>query len=961
MKSYKNQHGFSVTNQERIEEVDATLVDMTHEKSGARLIYLDRRDENTTFCITFKTTPTDDTGVFHILEHSVLCGSKKFPVKDPFTELLKGSMSTYLNALTAADKTMYPVSSKNAKAFHGLVDVYLDAVFNPLALENPYIFMQEGHRLEFDEDGDLDITGVVYNEMQGVYASADDYADYLLSRLNSPGGTYSYDSGGNPDFIPKLSYEDFKAAHEKFYHPSNACLFLDGDVDLDDILPLIDSYLSAYDKRESDIEVIDGQPPITEIMHEAYPIEEEDDPKDKNRIYISYNIFEHHEYLKLASLSLAAESVADLNNAPLTKRILDTGLCESFSFYNTRSYKVNALNVIFMGVKDGKEEELIRKYDEALFEVLSEGISKDTLLACLKRREFNVREADGGSYPKGMSYMRACIENAMFGESVADSLRYEDALKFFYEKIDTDHYTEILREAVSNPRSTLILHPDATFNERKTRELWEKLDKLAKEMTEEEKAALITASEGFRKWQNTPDSPEKLNTLPLLSLTDINPEPKKIPIEVKTHEGAEIILHAIDTKGISYADMYFDISDANEDEVHYIRLFCDLIFEWNTKLGDSNRFRSRTKKHLGSFFITTAPIYNHGTVKHYIQLHHSCLESEEDNATDIIKEYLNDTLYDSIEVLKKNLKQFYLYSAESIIARGDSFANFRTTARYSQYEALMEHTSGYEYHIFLKDLSQNIDTKAEEVLERLNRINNKYFKRERLTVGLTKKDGEGYARRLVDLIPTGGEASGPCPVKTLEKINEGIAIPGTVAFVMLGTNLNVTGADERRFSGEFFAYQSIASLEILWNEIRVKNGAYDVGYFNHPTGTIGMKSYRDPSPMASLEYFKRLPEKMSDFIHTAPDISKFIIGIFGSMDTVTTPHSDGSLATRRYLSGTEYETIVKRRTALLRTTLDDLSETNRLIEKTLEGATYTVVASRDTLDKFGEIERILEI
>lgn len=245
MRTFKDKlFGFSLTGSTYVKEIDATLFDFTHDKSGARLLFLDRSDENTTFAIGFKTVPTDDTGVFHIMEHSVLCGSKNFPVKDPFTELLKGSVSTYLNALTSGDKTLYPVSSKNAKSFRGLVDVYLDAVFNPLVLENPFIFMQEGHRYELDDNGRLTITGVVYNEMKGVYSTADEYADFLISKLACRGGTYSYDSGGNPDFIPTLTYKDLVAAHDRFYHPSNSCIFLDGDVDTDEILPLIDSYLS---------------------------------------------------------------------------------------------------------------------------------------------------------------------------------------------------------------------------------------------------------------------------------------------------------------------------------------------------------------------------------------------------------------------------------------------------------------------------------------------------------------------------------------------------------------------------------------------------------------------------------------------------------------------------------------------------------------------------------------------
>lgn len=433
MELNETKYGFTLTRSERIDEVDATLCYLTHEKSGARLYHLKRRDENMTFAIGFKTAPTDDTGVFHILEHSVLCGSKKFPIKDPFTELLKGSVSTYLNALTSGDKTLYPVSSKNAKAFRGLVDVYLDAVFNPLALENPYIFMQEGHRYEFDEDGYLTVSGVVYNEMKGVYSSADEYADYLITRRVCPGGTYSYDAGGNPDSIPSLTYEDFKKAHERFYHPSNSYLFLDGDVEEDELLSLIDSYLSCYEKRESDVVITDGDAPLTEVAVDAYPIEEEEDPTDKTRIYLCYNSSEHSEKNKLAALSMATEAIADLNSAPLTKRILDTGLCESFSFYSTRSYKVNALNAIFIGVKDGREAELIEVYENSLREILDSGIPRDTLRSALKRREFNVRESDFGTFPTGMVYMRSCLEYAMLGEDPALSLKYEGTLDFLYE------------------------------------------------------------------------------------------------------------------------------------------------------------------------------------------------------------------------------------------------------------------------------------------------------------------------------------------------------------------------------------------------------------------------------------------------------------------------------------------------------------------------------------------------
>lgn len=958
MKEYENKYGFTVSSVERVDEVDATLVDMMHVKSGARLIFLDRHDENTTFCIAFKTPPTDDTGVFHILEHSVLAGSRKFPTKDPFNEMVKGSLATYLNALTSGDKTLYPVSSKNAKSFRGLVDVYLDAVFHPLAVESPFVFMQEGHRYELDEDGDLSITGVVYNEMQGVYTTAEDYADYLISRQLQPGGTYAYDSGGHPDFIPELTFEDFKRTHATYYHPSNSVIFLDGDVVLDEILPLIDSYLSEYDKREVNFVIDDGAPTVTDIVTDTYPIEEGDDPTDKTRIFLSYNSFDYSD-IRNSVLSVITEAVADISSAPLTKRILDTGLCESFNFYNTRTYKTNALHVTFTGVKDGKEMELLEKYEAALTDMLSEGVAPETLGAFLKRREFKVRESDSGTYPKGMVYMRACIDSAILGENVADSLRYEDVFAFLYEKIGTDYYLDVLREVISSDRATLILHPDPDFNAKKEEKLYEKLDAIAATMTEEDKARLIAENEAFKRWQSTPDDPEKLATLPTLSLSDIDPEPKRIPTEVIDCDGTPIVLHPLYTGGISYADLYFDVTDADEEEIHYLRLLCDMNYEWDTEKSTSQEFRSKSKFHLGSFFLTITPIKRKNEAKLYLFMHLSCLDSEKDNAIDILTEYLTCMRYENANALKKNVKQFATASTDSICMSGSAMASVRNAARYNSYEAMTELVLGYENHRFIKSLAEKIDESADEVLRRFDQMHKKYFRRERLTVGITEPDGIEYARRLVATVPAGAERAGATPVKPIEMMNEAIAIPGNVSFTALGSNLSTVG--ENLYGGSFYVYQAIASYELLWNEIRIKNGAYGTDCYISPTGTLGCTSYRDPLPAASIAYFTRLPEEIADFLNTSPDLQKYIIGVFGEMDTVSTPRSDGNLATKRYLTGLKHEEVIRRRRECLDTSIDDLRRINGYMKEAIKHSTFTAVGSRDTLERIKGIGRILEI
>ena len=955
----KNLYGFRITSHEYIKEVSATLFDMTHEKSGARLIFLDRSDENTTFAIGFKTIPTDDTGVFHIMEHSVLCGSKKFPIKDPFTELLKGSVSTYLNALTSGDKTLYPVSSKNAKAFRGLVDVYLDAVFNPLVLENQFIFMQEGHRYEIDKKGELIVNGVVYNEMLGVYSTADDYADYLISRQITPGGTYSYDSGGNPDFITDLSYEDLKNAHKKFYHPSNSCLFLDGDVNLDEILPIIDSYLSAYDKTDANFVIDNGGAPLTTVYEDTYPIEKEEDCKDKTRIYLCYNSYEHKEREKLSALSLVTEALADLNTAPLTKRILDTGLCESFSFYTTRSYNLNALNVSFIGVVDGMENELIKAYDEALADILTNGIPKDILSSALKRREFNIREADYGTFPTGMVYMRSCIENAMLGENPADALKYEELLASLSQNLNTDYYESIMRAVTDSPRATLILHPDADFSVKKEKQVKARLKKVLSKMSDEEKRKLKKIIKLFYKWQSEADTPENLATLPMLTIDDLKTEPKKIPTDIEKIDGCEVILHPLHTGGISYAELYFDASDANEEDLHYVRLFSDLIFEWESSKRSVTELRNETKNHLGAFYLTLHPTQKESESKLYLLLNASCLDAEKENAIKVIEEYLYGILFNNPDILKTNIKQHYTFSLEGIVSRGDSYANMRDAAKHSTYGAMLEHLFGYEYHLFLKNLAKNIDRDADKVLNHLSKVRNTYFCKERLTVGITEPDGRQFAKQLIDVIRQGGATGGQSPVKEIAKINEGIAIPTSISFASRVGNMDKIG--ENLYTGAFSVIQNIASLEILWNEIRLKNGAYDTGFFAKPSGSIGCYSYRDPLPTSSIEYFDRIADEIDAFLDTDPDLLKYIIGVFGSSDTVTTPRNDGSTATKRHLSGRTHELIVKRRQECLDATVDELRRVNAIIREALSDSTFTVVGPRDELERIKKIDKILDI
>ena len=958
MGPYENKHGFTVLKTEEIKEINATLVTLEHRKSGAKLFFLDREDDNKTFAIAFKTVPTDDTGVFHILEHSVLCGSRKFPVKDPFTELIKGSVSTYLNAMTYGDRTVYPVSSKNDKALLGLVDVYLDAVLHPNALDNPYVFMQEGYRYEI-ADRNLSLNGVVYNEMKGVYSSADEYADYLTTRLLSPGGTYSYDAGGHPDFIPTLTYESFKAAHQKYYHPSNSYMFLDGSVDLDAMLSLINSYLEEYDKISDPIEIYDGGEIITEPLITNYPIEKGDDEKDKTRIYLSYNTFKYAERDKNVALALTTEAIADSNDAPLTKRILESGMCESFSIFPTGSYSTNALNAIFIGVKDGCEDALLKLYDSEIKKIIADGIPRDNIDSAERRVEFHTRESDYGSYPKGMVYMSSCIEAAVLGLDPAIRLGYDRIFDFLRDKLDTDYYSELLSEVINSPHSTLILHPDKLFNEKKDAELGLSLESKYSAMSKDELSEIQNQNELFTKWQEEEDTDEALASIPRLKISDLNTAPKKTPTEIIRIEGCDVISHPIHTGGISYVELFFDVSDIEKADLPYVRLFCDLMSEWRTVNGDASQFRNKVKKHFGMFNFIPTPVKHKNEPKLYAVLRISCLNKERTNTIPLVKEHLYGTLFNDTGVLMRNAKQIYTSSLEYLSSRGDSVAIIRDAAKHSRYEALNEALFGYSGHCFIKKIAEADESDLPGIIEKLESIRNKYLVRERLTVGITDSDGIDFARDLILAVKNGGSPAKACNISTIPKVNEGIVTPATVSFVARSENLHTLG--ENVYTGAFATLTNILSYEVLWEEIRLKGGAYDTGFIARSnSGTVCCYSYRDPNPSQTGETFKNIHSYLNDFLADDPDLTKYVIGTIGAADTVSTPRSAGALATTLHLAGRSFEDVERIRRESIEVTTEELKRLSKVLETLSKTSTLTVVAPRSTLEEMG-IDNILEL
>lgn len=941
MQNYNQNPSFALLRVEKIRTPLAELVELEHKKTGARIIFLDREDDNKTFAIGFRTPPEDSTGVFHIIEHCVLAGSRKYPVKDPMTELMKGSLYTYLNALTYPDKTIYPISSKNNKAFLDLIDVYLDSVFHPLALTNKSIFLSEGHRIDFDEHGSPTLNGVVYNEMLGAYSSPDELTEHYVSSLIYKGGSYQHDSGGWPTDIPTLTYESFKEAHHRYYHPTNSFIFLDGSVDLSATLSLIDSYLSEYEKRDAiekpEAGVLDPEP-----LTEYYPIDG-DETQNKTRVTLAFPGFDHSDAQGTLAMNVIIDSIADSNSSPLKKSILDSELCENVHFYYSGSNKRGALFVQLINVKDGCIDELISLTKDSFKKIIETGINRTSLESVINLTELKTREADFGSFPSGMVYMNAALEFAALGEDPIHAFEGDILFDDLRKKLDTGYYESLLKRITEGKHATLILKPKKDFS-------------IKPEIGEFNPCTAREELEQMYKWIDAPDTEEALATIPTLTLSDLNESRSPIPTEEIKSDGATVLLRRESTSGIVYADMFFDVSDIDDRDLATLRLITLIIGDAATKNGDAKHFKDRVKMHLGDLSLGITPISKDGKARIYLSVRGSSLSTKVDELAALTEELIYTATLDDKAVIKKKLEQIHTASEEALKSDTLSACLSRVSARYDPLSAVKERISGYDFHTYLKRALKDPDCATADI-SRVGRVmREKYLKKGRLILSVTAEDGDAAKDKLLAVIKAGEEVPKARTRALFEKRNEAIAIPGTVGYSAYGSNL-ITELSEK-YRGAYGVLTSILGYEYLWSEIRVKGGAYDTGMLvRGASGGVLSYSYRDPSPMKSIDVFSSISEAAKNAVNDA-DLEKYIISTTGSMDPVSTPRSRASSENLLYLSGKSqnYPELIRRE--VVGTDKNELMELLSVIARLKDTSTYCIAANRSLID---DEEFILEI
>ena len=941
-------YGFLSIRKRVLSEIDATLYEMEHIKSGARLIYLDRDDDNKTFSIGFATPPENDTGVFHIIEHSVLCGSEKYPLKDPFAELLKGSLNTFLNAVTYEDRTVYPVSSRCERDFLNLVDVYMDAVLHPNLRTNPNIFKQEGWHYEYDEEtGALSINGVVYNEMKGAYSSPDELGISKLQSILFDDCHYRHDSGGNPEFIPSLTYEYFKSAHEKYYHPSGAKIILDGRMNLERVLSLLDSHLCHYNRRER--LSLDGRSKakISPTEYIKYEISENESESGKARVLYGFVYSDFANQDAQLTASILCDLLCGSNASPLKKALLDKGLAKDAAMYTMKSRE----QTVVLEIRDADEnriDEIEETVNGVIRALAKDGIGKEKLTSTLNSIEFRLRERDFGTLPTGIAFAMSIYGSWIYGGAPEDALIFEDTLKSVREKIEGSYFgEELMKMTLDNPhRATLVMLPDKSLGQKTAEAERKRLDEILSGMTEEQLQKIKEEDASLKEWQQSDES-DKTKCLPSLLLSDIpkkSSRPKMIPTE---RDGVKIMKNTVKTNGIVYISLHFDASDLADKELLDLSMLSGALLNFPTENSDPLTLQTKIKANLGSLFASFAIGKRDGVARPYLKIGVSALSSKTDDVLQILADLLTSKIEDE-EEMSNLISQVKSHIEDAIISSGESFAMSRAEASYSESGAMAEYLSGYEAYRLLSEISSD-KTKISELTGRVQKLFNRLATRERLTVFLTGDTEGEFLDSLISIFPKGDS-----PIKKETSLcagkSEFIVIPSKVAYAILG------GQSERikEHLGLMRVARSILSYEYLWNTVRVQSGAYGTGFVPRKDGSLAFYSYRDPSPQSSLEFYHKSAEYLRALADSGEDITKFIIGAFGEYDMIITPRVASAIATADYLSDWTESDEEKVRRGMISATAKDLHTVADIIDEALADSRLAIVGSAEHLSSMPE-------
>ncbi len=942
---------FSIDKITKSEELGGTLHEMTHRKTGAQLVWLDNGQENKVFSIAFKTVPWDDTGVFHILEHSVLCGSEKFPVKEPFVELLKSSMQTYLNALTYPDKTIYPVSSRNTQDFLNLVNVYLDSVFFPALHRQKNIFLQEGWHYELaDEQAEPAYKGVVHSEMKGACGTVDAIMDNELCRLLYPDSCYGFISGGDPTSIPKLSYEAAAQTHRDFYHPSNARIYLDGNVPLEQLLDLIDSYLCQFDRR-TDLPQIPVQAPIASTAkHVFYEIGKEEPNENRAHLILGKQFCSWQDRKQILAFDILASYLTGSNAAPLKAAILDSGLAQDVYMYCNDGMAQPYFALCIRNTEQAHIPALQKIIRDTVEGLLETGLDTDELAANLDQLEYMLLEAEE---PKGILRAITVLSTWLYGGEPLQALECREILQQLRQDIGSSYYAYLLRALLWEEagQALVCLLPSRELGQQQRQAEQEALRAAKNSWTQTQQAAIWKENQALIQWQAAPDSPESLQTLPRLSLADISPMPEKIHSQVSHRDGAALLFHPIATRGTVHLRLYFAVSDVPLDSFCDLSFLCDLLGELPTSRYSSIQLQQNIKRYIGHLRFAPVCYAMPGQpqlCKPYVCVSISLLERNLVPGLELVAEILKNTRFDDPQLVQQILLQACEDLSESIQDRGEQYASLRSLMNHSAAIALREKLDGCSMLWHLEEMDEHFDARFPAYARFAQDICSKIFTPQRLTLSQTGQKEHPAADILLPQLGSGSPAPEYMELNlTDENLKEAIVIPAAISYTACGENLTHFAES---FDGRLQVLSGLLSYSYLWNEIRVKGGAYGCAFGAGDSGNLTFTSHQDPDPKESLEVYGRTAAFIESFCQGPETLEKYIISTLSAFDPLCSAAKQGAIADSGYFTGLDYEARCARRQQLLGLQKEELLSLVPLFEKLAEKRSLCLVCPEDVAE-----------
>lgn len=965
---------YELIEKHQIKELDSVAYLMKHKKSGARIALLSNDDENKVFNIGFRTPPQDSTGLPHILEHSVLCGSDKFPLKDPFVELVKGSLNTFLNAMTYSDKTVYPVASCNDADFQNLMDVYLDAVFHPNIYKKEEIFCQEGWHYEMEDlDGELTYNGVVYNEMKGAFSSPEDVLDREIMAALFPDTPYGNESGGDPDVIPELTWEQFLNFHKKYYHPSNSYIYLYGNLDMAEKLQWLDEeYLSAYEEIEIDSE-IPMQKAFDEIQEVVleYPISEAEEESDNT--FLSYSkvigtSLDKELYLAFQVIEYALLAAP---GAPLKQALLDAKIGKDI----ISSYDNGILQPIFsMIAKNANVEQkdaFVTLIHQTLENLVNKGLDKKALEAGLNYYEFRYREADFGNYPKGLMYGLQAFDSWLYDEHKPFiHLEALDTFASLRKRVDTDYYEKLIQEYLldNTHGAVVVVKPKKGLAQEKEEVLAKKLADYKAGLTKEECEKIIAFTKHLKAYQEEESPQEDLEKIPVLKLEDIDKSVRPFKNEEMTISDTKVIYHDYHTNGILYVNMVFDMTTLPKGLLPYASILRNVLgyvdtenYSFGELFNEINRKSGGISSTLGIYANDTEEDKNIITY----EIRTKALEEQLTFVFSMIEEILTKSKLEDEKRLYEILAQLKSRLQMMLPSHGHSTAVTRASSYFSETSDFSDRTGGIGFYRLIEHLESHFSEEKENLIKKLKEVCEYIFCRSNLLVSVTcERKALEQLEEPLKILQSCLHAAKHDTMKekaVLEKKNEGFLSSSQVQYVAVAGNFNKAGLD---YTGALRVLKVILSYDYLWLQVRVKGGAYGCMSGFTRSGNGYLASYRDPNLKATFDVFKGTVEYLKNFAASDRDMLKYIIGTISDMDIPLTPSMAGQRSFTAYLTGVTETLILKEREEVLSCTVEDIRELAAHIQAILKEEAICVLGNEALLKKeetlFGTLEPLFQ-